>query len=162
MATTADGIDWPAAQAMFRRGFRSSFHYAVATVAADGTPHVAPIGSVLLTEPGRGVFFDMFTSQLSQNLDADPRLCVLAVDSGRWFWFTSLARGRFAVPPALRLVGTAGPSRAATLEEQQRFRRRVRPLRRLRGHRLLWGNLATVRDVEFERADTVNLGPMTG
>ena len=29
---------------------------------------MTPIGSVLLTEPGRGIFFDMFTSELSYNL----------------------------------------------------------------------------------------------
>jgi len=153
--------DWVTTRRMFRRAFRSSFHYAIATTGEDGTPHVTPIGSVLLGEPGRGIFFDIFSAQLSQNLDRDPRVCVLAVDSGKRFWLTSLARGRFAAPPALRLVGTAGPRRRATPTERQRWLRRVRLLRRLEGHRMLWGDLTHVRDLTFHAALPVHVGAMT-
>ena len=146
---------------MFKRAFRSSFHYSVATVDPDGTPHVTPIGSVMLTEPGRGILFDVFTSHLARNLDHDPRVCVMAVDTTKRFWLTSLARGRFDAPPALRLTGTAGPRRTPTIEEQQRWLRRVRSMRRLKGHDLLWGNLMHVRDLEFEDAVPVRLGVMT-
>ena len=154
-------IDWPMARAMFRRALRSSFHYAIATVGEDGTPHLTPIGSVLLNEPGRGIFFDVFSSQLSQNLDRDPRICVMAVDSAKGFWLASLVRGRFGGPPALRLAGTAGPRRQATPAEQQRWLRRVRPVRRLKGHHHLWGNLTHVRDLTFDTAFPVHLGTMT-
>jgi len=154
-------IDWVMARGMFRRAFRSSFHYAIATVGEDGAPHLTPIGSVLLNEPGRGIFFDIFSSQLSQNLDRDPRVCVMAVDSGKSFWLTSLARGRFAAPPALRLSGIAGPRRPATLTEKQRWLRRVRPVRRFKGHQLLWGNLAHVRDLTFHTSLPVLFGTMT-
>jgi len=149
------------ARETFRRAFRSSFHYAIATVGEDGAPHLTPIGSVLLTDPGRGIFFDVFSSQLRENLDRDPRVCVMAVDSGKSFWLASLARGRFTAPPALRLTGTAGPRRRATAAEQQRWLRRVRPTRRLKGHQLLWGNLAHVRDLAFHTALPVRLGTMT-
>lgn len=154
-------IDWDSTRDVFRRGFRSSLHCAMASVGPDGAPHVTPIGSVLLTEPGRGIFFDMFTSDLSYNLDNDPQVCVMAVDSGRRFWLTALTRGRFSKAPAVRLSGTAGPRREATPQEQARFLRRVRPASRLRGHQLLWSNLAMVRDLEFEDAEPVNLGAMT-
>ncbi len=162
MAPAHDTRDWPGTRRMFRRAFRSSFHYSIASVAVDGSPHVTPIASVLLTEPGRGIFFDIFTAQLSANLDRDPRICVMAVDSSRRFWFASLRRGRFIEPPALRLVGTAGPRRPATAVEQERWLRRVRPIRRLKGHDLLWGELPLVRDLTFENAMPVRLGRMTG
>jgi hypothetical protein len=155
-----DGMDWEAVRAVFRRGFRSSLHFALATVGEDGTPHVTPIGSVLLTEPGKGIFFDIFTSQLARNLDRDPRVCVMAVDSGKRFWLTSLMKGRFAALPALRLVGTAGPLRIATPEEQTRWLRRVRPVRRLAGHRR-WGDLRQVRDLTFDAVLPVTMGAMT-
>ena len=155
------GIDWTTAREMFRRAFRSSFHYSIATVGEDGAPHVTPIGSVLLTDPGKGIFFEIFTSQLGRNLDNDARVCVMAVDSGKRFWLTSLARGRFAGSPALRLIGTAGPRRAATLEEQQLWLRRVRSSRRLKGHRLLWGDITYVRDLTFDAALPVRIGTMT-
>lgn len=155
------GLDWVATTGVFKRAFRSSFHYAIATVGPDGAPHVTPIGSVMLTEPGRGIFFDVFTSHLSKNLDNDPRVCVMAVDTTKRFWLTSLARGRFDLPPAIRLAGTAGPRRAPTIDEQQRWLRRVRSIRRLKSHALLWGNLMHVRDLEFEETLPVRLGAMT-
>jgi len=160
--TKPDGqIDWAMAREMFRRAFRTSFHYAIATVGEDGTPHLTPIGSVLLNDPARGIFFDIFSSQLSHNLDRDPRVCVMAVDSGKSFWLASLIRGRFTATPALRLTGTAGPRRPATPTEQQRWLRRVRPVRRLKGHQLLWGDLTHVRDLTFHTALPVQLGTMT-
>lgn len=154
-------IDWSMTRTLFRHAFRSSFHYAIATVNENGTPHLTPIGSVLFDEPGRGIFFDIFSSQLSKNLDRDPRVCVMAVDSGKGLWLASLARGRFSRPPALRLSGTAGPRRPATPKERQRWLRRVRPLRRFKGHELLWGDLTHVRDLSFDTALPVHLGTMT-
>jgi hypothetical protein len=154
-------IDWAMTQKMFQRAFRTSFHYAIASVGENGTPHLTPIGSILLNDPGRGIFFDIFSSQLSHNLDRDPRVCVMAVDSSKRFWLASLTRGRFTAPPALRLTGTAGPRRPATPTEQQRWLHRVRPLRRLKGHQALWGDLTHVRDLTFHTALPVQLGTMT-
>jgi hypothetical protein len=153
--------DWPAIQAMFRRAFRSSFHNAVATVDPDGSPRLAPIGSLLLTEPGKGIYFDRFTTDTADNLDRDRRIAVLAVDSGKWFWLRSLIRGRFPALPAIRLQGKAGPRRPATEHERERWQRRVRMVRRTRGHEMLWGDLTHVRDLTFEKAEEIDLGPMT-
>ncbi len=156
-----DQVEWQSVTSLFRRTFRSTLHYSVATVGPDGAPHVTPIASVMLTEPGRGILFDIFTSRLALNLEHDPRLCVMAVDTTTRFWLTSLIRGRFGLSPAARLTGTAGPRRRATAKEQQRWLRRVRPLSRLRGHALLWGNLTHVRDLAFDEVVPVRLGAMT-
>ncbi len=161
MAVPGQHADWAETKALFREAFRSSFHYSVASLGEDGAPHLTPVGSVLLTEPGRGIFFDIFTAQLGKNLDNDPRVCVMAVNSGKRFWLRSLARGRFARHPALRLYGTAGPRRDATSEEQARFRKRIRPARRLRGHDLLWRDLSHVRDLTFHTIVPVRVGAMT-
>ena len=85
----------------------------------------------------------------------------MAVDTTKRLWLTSIARGRFNLPPAIRLAGTAGPRRAPTVEEQQRWLRRVRSVRRFKGHALLWGNLTHVRDLELDEALPVRLGAMT-
>ncbi|MCP3164100.1 pyridoxamine 5'-phosphate oxidase family protein [Myxococcus qinghaiensis] len=153
---------WRQVRQLFSRAFASSLHFAIASVDARGAPHVTPIGSVLLGEPGRGIFFEVFARQLPTNLTKDSRVSILAVDSGKLFWLRSLFAGRFARPPALRLVGhVLGPPRRATPEEQQRFARRVRRLRWLKGHARLWSQLDHVRDFEVERIESVHLGAMT-
>src|ERR1700724_845622 len=60
---------WESAWALVNRSFRSSLHYAFASVNADGTPHVTPIGSLMLRhdEP-TGFYFELFTKQLPHNL----------------------------------------------------------------------------------------------
>lgn len=153
--------DWPQIKSLFRATFGSSFHYAVATVSGTGEPHVAPIGSLILGEPGRGIWFEKFPRRLPRHLGADGRVCVMAVDSGRWFWLRSLLRGRFARPPAVRLYGVAGELRDATDREVELWRKRVRPVGFTRGHALMWRSMARVRDIEFTRVETVHIGEMT-
>ncbi len=153
---------WHVLGRLFRRASCTSRAYAVATVDAEGAPHVTPIGSLVFTGPGRAFFFEDYTSQLAANLDRDPRLCVLAIDSGLLFWLKALFRGRFSRPPAVRLRGRgAGPAREATEAERRLWLRRVRHVRFLRGHDMLWGSLHRVRDVVFDRVEPVNLGPLT-
>jgi len=156
---------WSQLRSLWNQAFRSSLHFAVATVQEDGAPHLAPVGSVLLMPtPGQALYFEEFLSATRSNLDRDPRISVLAVNSSRWFWLLALLRGRFAEPPAVRLDGTVGPRRPASDRERTRWLRRVRFLRGTPGYRLLWQkyeNVATVRDVSFKTAQPVLLGPMT-
>jgi hypothetical protein len=153
---------WEVLERLFRRASFTSRAYAIATVDAEGAPHVTPIGSLILTGPGRGFFFEDLTSQLSMNLDRDPRLCVLAVDSGLLFWLKALFRGRFSRPPAVRLRGrVTGPARDATQAERGLWLRRVRHVRFLRGHDLLWGGMGQARDVILDEVEPVNVGPLT-
>ena len=113
---------WKEIKELFRQSFKSSFHYAIATVNGDGEPHVTPIGSLILGEPGRGLYFEEFPTQLPRNLQNNKRVCVLAVNSSRWFWIKSLVGGKFAGPPAVRLYGTVGEVREATEKEIDRPR----------------------------------------
>lgn len=90
---------WPLIKRTFGSAFRSSFHYAIASVGEAGEPRVTPIGSLLLREPGVGIYFEEFTRQLPQHAGNGGKVCVLAVNSSLWFWLGSLVRGRFQAPP---------------------------------------------------------------
>jgi hypothetical protein len=152
--------DWEIIRRVLRDGFASSFHFAVASVGADGAPHVTPIGSVMLGDPGHGVWFEEYASGLARRLRADQRVCVMALNSGRWELLKALWRGEARRPFGVRLHGTVGERRAATAAEVARFHRRVRHLRLLRGHGLLWGKMRTVRDVRFHAFEPVRIGPL--
>lgn len=154
---------WPELRELWNRALTTSLAVSVATVDEDGAPHVSPIGSLTLgREPGTGTMLELFTRQTTCNLDRDPRVTVLAVDSSARRFATALARGRFPRAVATRLSGTAGPRRWATDDEVARFRRRVRVVRRLRGHDLLWGaERIRARDVTFDVERPVHLGTMT-
>ena len=47
----------------------------------DGAPHVTPIGSLILTDPGEACFFEVRTRQLSRNLDFGGPIAALGVIS---------------------------------------------------------------------------------
>jgi uncharacterized protein len=107
-------IPWKGIRHLFGRAFRSSLHFSMASVTADGLPHVTPIGSLLLREPGHAIYFEEFTSGMPRNFRDRQQVCVLAVRSGLVFWVLALWRGRFHAPPAVRLHGSVGPVRSAT------------------------------------------------
>ena len=153
--------DWPLIRKLFRDSFASNLQYAIASVSEDGSPHLTPIGSLMLTEPGKAVYFEKFTSQLPKNLKRNGKVTVMAVNSSKWFWLTSLIAGRFSQVPAIRLKGTAGDRRPATKEEAARFQRRVNVLRFTKGHKLLWRDMSDVRELYFDRAEPVKIGRMS-
>lgn len=152
---------WKEVKILFRESFWSSFHYSIATVNKDGEPHVTPIGSLILGKPGHGLYFEEFPQNMPHNFDANNHVCVMAVNSSRWFWIKSLIRGRFSSPPAVRLYGRVGKTRNATKPEIQFWQRRVKRLRFSKGHALMWANMKIVRDIEFDRIEPVNMGEMT-
>jgi hypothetical protein len=158
-----DPETWQQVRATMDRSLSSSLHCAVASIGPDGQPHVSPIGSVMLTGPGQGVYLHAYSVELDRNLDRDPRLTVMAVDSGRRTWYRALIRGRFDAPPGLRLIGTAGPARPPNDEERARFRRRVGPARRTRGGNRLWGHDEhfRARDLTFTQVVPIRLASMT-
>ncbi|MCH9647475.1 MAG: pyridoxamine 5'-phosphate oxidase family protein [Deltaproteobacteria bacterium] len=149
--------DWPE----IRRIFARSFYASMATVNEDGFPHVTPIGSLLLhREPGRGFWFEIFTTHLPSNLDRDSRLCAMAVDTRLSLWGRALVSGQFPRAPGIRLSGLAGARREATAREQELFERRVRLVRWTRGYKLLWSRFGEGREVTFDRALPIRLGRM--
>jgi hypothetical protein len=155
---------WRQVRRTVARSRASSLHCALASVDADGRPHVTPIGSVVLGAPGRATYLDVFNVELGRNLDRDPRCTLLAVDSKPTTWLTALVRGRFDSPPGVRLAGVASRTRPATDEELERFRRAVRPALLTRGGRTMWGRTdhLRARDLEFDAVLPVNVPRMTG
>ena len=153
--------NWTDIKAIFRESFKSSFHYAIATVNENGEPHVTPIGSLILGKPGFGFYFERFTRQLPRNLDDSRQVCVLAVNSSRWFWLKSLLGGRFSSVPAIRLYGIAGESRRASDQEIAIWQKRVKQARFTKGHALMWREMTMVREIEFTHIIPVHIGEMT-
>lgn len=154
--------DWQTIRRHFRRSFSTNLHVAIASVGADGQPTVTPIGSLLLNrDTTSGIFIEIFTSSISKNALTEPRVCVMAVNSGKWLWLKSLLKGSFAEPPMIKLYGTIGVRRAAKPEEIARFKRRFGFLIHTPGGKKLWGNLQTVREIHFEGFEWVKLGQMS-
>jgi hypothetical protein len=152
---------WNQLKSLAGRVFGSSLHFAIATNNPDGTPHVTPIGSLILEDPGEAYFFEVFARQLSRNLDTGSPVAVLGVISSSRLWLPSLIAGRFSCPPAFRLLGVAGERRSSTPEERARWRRKVRLLKWTRGYDLIWEDLETVRELHFHKVQPVQLGQMT-
>ena len=153
--------NWPLIKDVFNSAFKSSFHFAIATVSADGEPHVTPIGSLILRAPGEAIYFEAFTQRLPAHIRHNDRVCVMAVNSSWWFWIKSLLIGRFSKPPSLRLYGHVGEARAASEVELALWRRRVGKLRGTRGHALMWQGMTKVREIHFTRMEAVHIGEMT-
>lgn len=153
--------NWKEIRRLFGQAFGSSLHYSMATVTPEGMPHVTPVGSLILSESGRAIYFEEFTRRMPLNFRDNQNVCVLAVRSGLFFWLWSLLRGGFRTPPAIRLHGTVGAPRAATSDEIRRWHRRVGRFRFTRGYRMMWENMRTVRDVYFTRAEGIHIGEMT-
>ena len=152
---------WGMIRRLFSQTTRTSFHFAVATANPDGSPHVTPIGSLILRDIGKGFFFEEFLGATARNFQNDKRICVLAVHTSRWLLVKSLFLGRFGSLPALRLTGMVGEKREATAEEMNLFHKRVGKYHFLKGYDLLWGRLRYVRDVTFDAALPVRAGAMT-
>lgn len=153
--------NWKEVKSLFKKSFKSSFHFAIATVTEDGEPHVTPIGSLILGEPGHGFYFEKFTQHLPRNFESNNQICVLAVNSSKWFWLKSLVGGRFTSPPAVRLHGVVGNLREATDTEIALWQKRVKPVSFSKGHAMMWRSMSMVRDIEFTRIEPVQIGEMT-
>ncbi|MGN2638898.1 pyridoxamine 5'-phosphate oxidase family protein [Nocardia takedensis] len=146
---------WRDIRQILRRGGRSTGHFAIASVGGDGVPNLTPVGTVFFRDDCTGFYFDQYTCGLAHNVEVDPRVCLMAVDSGSWYWLRSLLVGRFAAAPGVRLYGTVGALRPATDLELAQVRRRVRALRLLVGGRRLWSDFHQVRDITFTSARLV-------
>ena len=153
--------NWIEVKTLFKKSFKSSFHFSIASVTENGEPYVAPIGSLILGKPGHGFYFEKFPQQLPRNLGVNKQICVMAVNSNKWFWLKSLLGGRFTSPPAVRLHGVVGDLREATDTEVTLWQKRVKLVSFSKGHAMMWRGMSMVRDIEFTRIEPVQIGKLT-
>src|SRR4030043_2255895 len=99
---------WETIRAVFEEAYKSCSHFAVATINEDGSPHVTPIGALILRDNQTGFYFEENPKKMPCNLKKNPRICVMAVNADKLFWGKALVEGKFMTPPAVRLSGTAG------------------------------------------------------
>ncbi|MBI2423536.1 MAG: pyridoxamine 5'-phosphate oxidase family protein [Candidatus Hydrogenedentes bacterium] len=154
---------WPQVRPFARAVSRSSIAYSIASMGEDGRPQLTPVGSLRFHADYRASYFELFALGLGRNLDRDPNVCIMGVNSSRWYWFRALFQGRAAHVPGYRFAGVAGPRRDATEEEIAWWQRRLKPLRRLRGYDMLWADesLRHVRDIAITDIIPVHLGRLT-
>jgi uncharacterized pyridoxamine 5'-phosphate oxidase family protein len=131
-----------------------------ATVNEDGTPRIAPYSSLILGEKKNGFYFDEFSPHLSKNLDRNNKICILLLKNNRWFWVKAVLFGKFKHAPGIRLMGTVGEKREATLLELNTFKRPLNKLRFFKGYKPLWGVMKHGREIYFESFELVKCGSM--
>jgi hypothetical protein len=155
------GKHWETIRSVFGEGSKSCLHFAFATVNDDGSPHVTPIGSLILRSDKTGFYFEDTTTKMPSNLKRNPRVYIMAVNSDLAYWGNSLMEGKFTSPPAVRLSGTVGELRNATADELAAWQEKIAILKGTKGYELLWSKMIKVRDITFDSFDPVNMGEMT-
>ncbi len=153
--------DWNKIRKHFNKSFRSNLHVSIASVNSQNNPTVTPIGSLFLNKDQIGFYFEKYPLKLPRYAKMNKNICVLAVNSNKWFWFKSLYHNKFKKSPAIKLYGELGEKRKATEVEISRLKRRMKATKRLRGNNYLWGNMDIVREIKFTKAEAVNIGKMT-
>lgn len=141
--------------------FAKSTFCSIATVNSDGFAHVTPIGSVYLKDKNNGVFFEKFTKNIPANIEQNKIATIMCVDDGRWFWLTSLVKGSFKKPPAIRLVIKFGELRKEKGGEGQIFKRKVNIFKYTKGYKQLWSEMSEIREFEILEYKPVFIGKMT-
>jgi len=151
---------------LFKQKIKPLFSHAVfcsvATVSAEGMPHVTPIGSVVLKDKSCGWFFQKFTKNIPLNAEHCEFATIMAVNDGKWFWLKSLFKGQFKNPPAMRMLVKLGSLRPASEAESQKFKRRVRLFKYTKGHTMMWQDMADIREFEIIEYKPIYIGQMTG
>ena len=156
-----DAKNWELIRKLAKEAFKSSFYYSIATVDSEGHPHVTPIGSLFLRKNFTGFYLEHFLVNMPKNLEINQRVCILFVNSGRKYWLTSLFKGRYISPPAVRLYGKVSERRKAEEDEIALFHHRVKPLKKFKGYKILWKNFKFARDIQFDSFEPVRAGEMT-
>ena len=154
-------IEWNKIRLHFNRCFKSNFHVSIASVDSENNPTVTPIGSLFLRTNQTGFYFEKYPSKLPDHAKTNRNICVLAVNSNKWFWLKSLFKGKFYSYPAIKLYGELGERREATKIENTRLNRRMKITNGLKGNKYLWGDMKFIRDITFNKVEKINLGEMT-
>lgn len=153
--------DWNDIRRHFNKSFRSNFYVSIASVDAENNPTVTPIGSLFLNTNQTGFYFEKFPSKIPKHAKENPNVCLLGVNSGRFFWIKALFKGTFSNHPAIKLYGKLGEKRKATEKEISRLNRRMKTTSGFKGNTYLWKTMEFVREIEFTKAEKINLGKMT-
>jgi len=125
--------DWKNIRKHFSKSFKSSLHVSIASVDIENNPTVTPIGSLFLNNDQTGFYFEKFSTKLPININSNSNVCVLGVNSSKWFWVRSLFKEKFSNTPAIKLYGRLGEKRKATEDENRALMRRMRSTNRLKG-----------------------------
>ncbi len=153
--------DWLGIRKQVNYNFQTNFHVAVATVDENNNPTVSPIGSLFLNADQTGFFLEKFTTSVAKNYRSNKNVCILSVNSGKWFWFKSIFKGRFKPSPGIKLYGTLQPKREATAVELNRMNQRFQIVKGFKGYKLLWEDMRMVRPIVFTKAEFIKIGKMT-
>lgn len=153
--------NWQKIRTHFSKSFGANMHVSIASVNEDNQPTVTPIGSLFLNDDLTGFYFEKFATKLNVNSKTNNKVCVLAVNSNKWFWFKSLFKLNFSEYPAVKLYGKLGIKREATEKEYSAFQKRIRQTKRLKGSKYLWQDMSMVREIRFTKGEKINLGKMT-
>lgn len=158
MAAPITSENWQKIRQNFRQGFATNLHVSIGTTDQDGQPNVTPIGSFFLNrDTFSGFYFEIFTKNIPQNAAANPKVCIMSVNGGRWYWLKSLLTGKFATPPMTKIYGTLGERRHAAPAEIERGNRRLGLMKILPGGKKLFGKMDFVREVHFHTFEEAKL-----
>ncbi|MBP6190434.1 MAG: pyridoxamine 5'-phosphate oxidase family protein [Acinetobacter sp.] len=141
--------DWKNIRQVFGAAQKASLYSSIATVDSFGQPTITPIGTIFLNDDQTAFFFDTFTEKLSENLKHNSKACIQAVNSGKWFWLSSLIQGNFKDYPGVRLYVEIGELRLATEQEKLAVDKRIKPLQWTKGSQLIWSEFTHVRDIKI-------------
>ena len=153
--------NWNKIKDHFNKSLNSNFYVSVAYLNSENIPTVTPIGSLFLNDNQTGYYFEKFSSMLLHQAEENKEICVLAVNSNRWFWLKSLFKGRFNNYPAIKLFGKLGQRREANENEIRMLKNRMKIIRGMKGYKYLFGDLNFVREITFTKGRKVSLGDMT-
>jgi len=121
-------------------------HCSIATVDQHLQPTITPIGTLFLHEQGySGFFFDAYSGVLEENLTANAKACIQAVNSSRFFWLKSLLKGEFQDYPGALICGD-WPIASSFGEESARVNAQIKALQWTKGNKKIWSDFTHVRD----------------
>ena len=141
--------DWKNIQHVFSEAQRSSLHASIATIDSFGQPTITPIGTIFLNDNQTVYFFDTYTEKLSENVIQNPKACIQAINTSKWFWLRSFIKGQFDKYFGVRLYVEIGNLRLATEQEIHAVDRRTKPLQWTKGSQLIWSDFTHVRDIKI-------------
>ena len=162
--------EWDEITKIVNKSFFSSHYFSVATITDDGTPHLTPIGSLMLVEnKERNNVREILCSNGKQYQNKSANICIMGINASLITIIKAIIIKRLKDPPGIRLWGTAGERRKATKEEIEYLHRRIQSvlpmlgkiIRHLNGYKILWGDMKYVRDIEFSKYEYVKFGKMT-